>query len=78
MVMCVLVLGILTGSTAVFSLGAFFCYTLSAILFNYLKLNSRIGKQFMRQETRPFLELLSGMFMLAIFISYFVRTQFNT
>lgn len=77
-IMCVLVLGILTGSTAVFSLAMFFCYATSTILFNYLKTNSRIGKQYMREETRPYLELLSGMFMLAIFISYFVRTEFNT
>lgn len=76
-VVCVLVLGILTASTEVFSLAMFFCYVFSGVLFNYLKVNSRIKKEHLSDTTRPYLELISGFFLFALFVSYFIREEFR-
>lgn len=75
--MCVLVAGILTGSTEVFSLAMFFCYVFSGVLFNVLKVNTRIKKEFMSNGVRPYLSLISGIFMFALFVSYFIRLEFR-
>ena len=76
-IMCVLVLGILTASTEVFSLAMFFCYVFAGVLFNYLKVNTRIKKEHLQDTTRPYLSLISGVFMFALFISYFIRPEFR-
>lgn len=68
-IMCVVVLGIMTGSTEVFSLAMFFCYLFSEVIFNYLKVSGKQGSK----EHRPFLQLVPGIFMVALFISYFIR-----
>lgn len=72
--MCVLVAGMMSSSTEVFSLAMFFCYLFSVVMFNYLKLTNKTGTQDI--SSKPFLQLISGIFMLALFISYFIRTEF--
>ena len=73
-IFCVLVLGILTASTKVVSFAMFFMYVIAVIVFNYLGVNKRIGKEYMREDIRPYLQLVSGIFMLVLFISYLIRT----
>ncbi len=73
-IFCVLVLGILTASTKVVSFAMFFMYVISVIVFNYLGVNKRIGKEYLREDFRPYLQLVSGVFMLVLFISYLIRT----
>jgi hypothetical protein len=74
-IMCVLVAGMMTASTEVFSLSMFFCYMFSLVLFNYLQIRTKKGTDL---ASKPFLQLISGIFMLALFISYFVRAEFPT
>jgi hypothetical protein len=51
----------------------FFCYLFSEVIFNYLKVS---GKATSKNVNRPYLQLVPGVFMLALFISYFIRIEF--
>lgn len=73
---CTLLLGILTGSTLVFTLAMFFCYVFSTTIFNYMKLYHRLKKKYRNESLGPYVGLLGSCFIIALFISYFIRREF--
>lgn len=66
----------LTGSTLVFSLAMFFCFLFSSTLFNFMRLYHRLKRKYRSIGLQPFVELLSSCFVIALFISYFIRAEF--
>jgi hypothetical protein len=75
-IFCTLVLGIITTGTLVFSLAMFFCYIFSSTIFNYMKLYHRLQQKYKNQSFKPFVGLISSIFIMALYISYFVRREY--
>lgn len=75
-VFCTMILGTVTASTMVFSLAMFFCFIFSATVFNYTKLYNKLKKQYKSKTFQPYLGLLSSLFILALYGSYFIRQEY--
>jgi hypothetical protein len=75
-IFCTLIFGIITGTTLIFALAMFFCYLFSATIFNYMKLYDRLKTQYKNQTFRPFTGMMSSIFVMGLFISYFIRTEY--
>lgn len=66
-----LVVGMLTFSTRIYSLASFFCYLFGSLLFDFLHLEERLKAQYKKGTTlRRIVRILSSCFILGIFISY--------
>lgn len=67
----ILVLGMLTNSTRIYSLAAFFCYLFASLMFDFLHLEERLKAQYKKGLVlRRIVKLVSLGFILGIFISY--------
>jgi len=74
----ILTLGILTHSVYVFSMVCFFGYAFSSLLFNYADLLSKLRRGLTRSSIFSKLNyLFSGMFIIALFISYLIDQEWN-
>ncbi len=74
----ILVLGMLTNSTKIFSLASFFCYLFASLMFDFLHLEERLKAQYKKGIVlRRIVKILSSSFILGLFISYWCLGEFN-
>ena len=77
-IISVLVVGLLTGSTGVFSLACYFCYLFCNILFDFIQIEEKIRSEYKRGIiVSRLVKLGSGLFIIAIIISFWIWNQNN-
>lgn len=73
-----LVLGMLTYTTRIYSLASFFCYLFGSLLFDFLHLEERLKAQYKRGTTlRRVIKLICSLFVLGLFISYWSLREYG-
>ena len=76
-IMTVATMGIVSNSVFVFSMVCFFGYVFSSLLFNYADLLNKLKNR--PEEGSIFSKinyLVSGMFVMALFVSYWINVQY--
>jgi len=72
----ILVLGILTQSTYVYSLAAFFFSFLCELLVQVIDAENKLHKK-KGSRLRKWIKMLGNLFVMSIFISYWAVSQFD-
>lgn len=76
-ILSVIVLGILTKSVYIYSMCCFFGYAFSALLFNYVHLLDRLeGTHDNNSLFGKANQLISSLFIIGLFVSYWISNQF--
>ena len=75
-IMSLVVLGICTKSVYIYSMCCFFGYAFSSLLFNYVHLLDRLEGADKKTFFGRANQLISSLFIIGLFISYWVSTEF--
>ena len=74
----VLVTGIMTSSTLIFSLACFFCYLFCNLIFDFIRIEEKLRSEHKQGiVVSKLVKVLSGFFVLLILASYWTINEFG-
>jgi hypothetical protein len=71
------VLGIILETNEVISLAMFYCYIISNLMLDYVEMFHRLKKEYQYNFVAPYVNLVSGLFVIAFFINLFLRDEYD-
>lgn len=75
--MVIITISILNFNCEVFSLAMFFAYVIANLMLDYAEMYQQLKSQYQDKTIAPFVNLVSCLIMIAIFINLFARSEYN-